>query len=125
MTIPKGYKLVPVETTEEMNEAACQGYMAADGSAWVMHKSSMEAAYRAMIQAAPSPPQPIYDESTERELFEVHYRKDFEESSGNELSDADIKSMRDGTWYGESRHYLNGQWAGWKARAKSVEVGHE
>ena len=62
MNIQKGYKLVPVEPTEEMNEAGCQAYMAADGSAWFMHRSSMGAAYRAMLAAAPTTSQPIYDE---------------------------------------------------------------
>ena len=75
MNIPKGYKLVPVETTEEMNESGCQGYMAADGSAWVMHKSSMEAAYKAMLAAAPTPPQPIYDEAKELESCRSSWEK--------------------------------------------------
>lgn len=54
-----GWKLVPVEPTTEMAEAGCQGYMKADGSAWLMHRSSMEHAYRDMLAAAPTPPNPI------------------------------------------------------------------
>lgn len=139
MSIPEGFKLVPVEPTAEILAELASDVYPDDNSAGkalqrlrgcdvVFPKYEVEAAvgkYQRMLASAPTPPQPIYDEAKERELFEDHYRKEFEENSGNELSDADIKSMRDGPWYGESRHYLNGQWAGWKARAKSVEVGDE
>lgn len=122
MNIPKGYKLVPVEPTEEMIYAIATGAHRGD--------TGKEIWSEALAYAADAtPPQPIYDEAKERELFEAHYRKEFEENFGNELSDADIKSMRDGPRYGETRHYLNGQWAGWKtcaqSRAKAGEVGHE
>lgn len=55
-SVPKGWKLVPVEPTGDMEEAGCQGYMEADGN-WVMHRSSMGFAYKAMLEAAPQPPQ--------------------------------------------------------------------
>lgn len=121
MSIPEGFKLVPVEPTEEMQDVGAS-YMPVD---WASpHDAAV--VFKQMLAAAPTPPQPIYDEAKERELFEVYYRAEFEGNTGNELSDADIKSMRDGPWYGESRHYLNGQWAGWKAcaqsRAKAGEV---
>lgn len=133
MNIPNGFKLVPVEPTEEMIEwVEGDPYTFSTGDEeWVglVGEDMAREIYVAMISAAPTPPQQIYDEAKERELFEAHYRKEFEENSGNELSDADIQSMRDGPWYGESRHYLNGQWAGWKQcakhRAKAWEVGHE
>lgn len=124
MNIPNGFKLVPVEPTNEM-VAAIQDRITVTSRGG---KIGCKAALREAIEVSTAPPQPIYDEEKERELFEACYRKEFEENSGNELSDADIQSMRDGPWYGESRHYLNGQWAGWKAcaksRDKSMEVGH-
>lgn len=113
MNIPKGYKLVPIEPTEEMIQAAYTEMGTPSCCALD------EAAYRAMLAAAPAPPQPIYDEAKERELFEVHYRDQFEAETGRELSDDDIKSLRDGPLYGKSRTYLNGQWVGWQACAQS------
>ena len=53
--IPEGWQLVPIEPTEEMNEEGCQGYMQADDKCWLMHKSSMAFAYKAMLAAAPNP----------------------------------------------------------------------
>jgi len=54
-SIPEGWQLVPIEPTEEMNEEGCQGYMQADDKCWLMHKSSMAFAYKAMLAAAPNP----------------------------------------------------------------------
>lgn len=129
MNIPNGYKLVPVEPTAEMNKEGMRWMTGFQHMRSNDKRNALSESFKAMLTAAPAPPQPIYDEAKERELFEAHYRKEFEENSGNELSDADIQSMRDGPWYGESRHYLNGQWAGWKQcakhRAKAGEVGHE
>ena len=129
MNIPKGYKLVPVEPTVAMEDAAapeCGGYCPRCDTDMQIKTGMQGDVYRAMLAAAPTPLQPIYDEAKERELFEVHYREKFEAETGRELSDSDIKSMRDGPLYGESRHYLNGQWVGWKAcaqsRAKAGEV---
>lgn len=126
MNIPNGFKLVPVIPTDDMLYAASCVHGPC-GFGEVKRRIGLE--YRAALSVAPSPPQPNYDEANERELFEQAYRVEFEEGSGNELSDADIKSMRDGPWYGESRHYLNGQWAGWKQcakhRATAGEVGNE
>ena len=51
-TVPAGCKVVPVEATEDMEEAGCQAYMNADAAAWIMHRSSMGAAYKAMVAAA-------------------------------------------------------------------------
>lgn len=50
--VPEGCKVVPVEATEDMEEAGCQAYMNADAAAWIMHRSSMGAAYKAMVAAA-------------------------------------------------------------------------
>lgn len=46
------WKLVPAEPTGEQEEAGCQGYMEADGN-WVMHRSSMGHAYKAMLGGEP------------------------------------------------------------------------
>lgn len=52
------FKMVPVEPTAEQEEAGCQAYMDADGKGcWVLHKSSMGHAYKAMLAAAPASPQ--------------------------------------------------------------------
>jgi hypothetical protein len=107
----KGYKLVPVEPTDDMVIAfaetwysKCQAYDDPD----------MLDAYRDMLAAAPAPPQPIYDEAKERQLFEA--------SLGSTLASLNTK----GDYvYVSSRH----KWEGWKAcaqsRAKAGEVGHE
>ena len=50
--VPEGWKLVPVEPSNDMQEAGCQGYMEADGN-FLMHISSMGHAYKAMISASP------------------------------------------------------------------------
>jgi len=46
------------EPTDEMCEAGCQAYMKADGSQWVMHKSSMAHAFKAM-HALRHPQEPV------------------------------------------------------------------
>src|SRR5690606_37310275 len=86
-SVPEGWKLVPVEPTGDMEEAGCQGYMEADGN-WVMHRSSMGFAYKAMLEAAPAPttPTPEGDGS----LWDYPTAPDFkrpqppQEGSGNE-----------------------------------------
>lgn len=110
-----------------MNEAGCQGYMAADGSAWVMHKSSMEAAYKAMIAAAPTPPQRIYDEAAELEKFSAHWKLE-----GRIYRDKDTKQWlptRDSIEGFQMAERVHALWLGWEScaqsRAKSVEVGDE
>ena len=68
MNIPEGYKLVPVNPTEIMQDFGCSN-MPVD---WA---SPFEAAkvYSAMIGAAPNAEIPAYDEDKERELFESWY----------------------------------------------------
>lgn len=127
MNIPEGFKLVPGEPTEEMLEVLHSNVKILvdtwERAADIINDKEW---WAAVVESAPTPPQPIYDEAKERELFEIHYRAEYEENSGSALSEEAIKSMRDGPWYGASRHYLNGWGAGWKAcaqsRAKSVEV---
>lgn len=62
MNIPKGYKLVPVEPTEEMLQAA---YTEMGTPSCCVFDG---AAYRAMLAAAPTPPQPTYDKAKEISL---------------------------------------------------------
>ncbi|MBP6954508.1 MAG: hypothetical protein KBC45_08805 [Pseudomonas sp.] len=122
--IPKGFKLVPVEPTDEMIMAFIT--KKAIGFSDEYPSVRFGGNYRDMLAAAPTPPQLIYDEAKERELFEVHYRDLFENETGRSLSDDDIKSLRDGLLYGKSRTYLNGQWVGWQACAQSrVKAGED
>lgn len=93
MNIPEGYKLVPVNPTEIMQDFGCSN-MPVD---WA---SPFEAAkvYSAMIGAAPNAEIPDYDEAKERELFEVWYKSYV--SCGWSVSKA-------------------GTWESWQACAKS------
>lgn len=102
MNIPNGFKLVPVDLTDEMRDVIRGG-------------GYSEHLYSNLLAAAPTPPQPIYDEAKERELFES-----FQVDEGGNIDF-------------ENGYYENGfvqsAWDGWKAcaksRAKSVEVSHE
>lgn len=105
MQIPKGYKLVPVEPTDEMLAAYERASIAPIGPI-------SRHGYEAMLDAAPTPTQPIYDEAKERELFEGQFL------------------VTPGRWEsGYVDRSVNQRWKGWlacaQARAKSVEVGHE
>lgn len=117
MSIPEGFKLVPVEPTDEML-----------GAVWSVINSNggygTKACYEAMLDAAPTPPQPIYDEAKERELFEEFYSeraKTLPLSLGNKpVRYAGGQYVNDFALFG---------WMVWlecaKSRAKSVEVGDE
>ena len=124
MHIPEGYKLVPVEPTAEQEELGCQSYMATDGkSTWVMHKSSMGHAYRAMIAAAPPVELPAYNEAKERAKFEAAYVAEADRQ-GKAFDSAVFTKDADG-------EYLIGlvqsAWWSWKACAQSRDgsVGDE
>lgn len=120
MNIPKGYKLVPVEPTAEIlaelawdvypdDNSAGKALQRLRGCDVVFPKYEVEAAvgkYQRMLAAAPTPPQPIYDEAAESQLARFSY-------------DADPN--------------LTASWSdfkyGWiacaQSRAKAGEVGHE
>lgn len=114
------FKLVPVEPTLDMGWA----YLDAARDAQPDKNFSFSIpGYRAMLAAAPTLPQPIYDEAKERELFEAWY-------GDVRLLSMDGKNRfmhdQDGTyWFIGTRK----AWSGWLAcaqsRAKSGEVGHE
>lgn len=98
MSIPKGYKLVPVEPTQEMLDAA---YGKVGGEF-----------YKAALAAAPTPPQPIFDEAKERELFEA-----FQVDEGGNID------FEDGYY---DNVFVQSAWDGWKACAKSrAKAGEE
>jgi hypothetical protein len=129
------WKLVPVEPTETM---VINGFESepdecfSDEEVWEQYQEMsgcQQAAFRAkqcwaaMLAAAPTPPQPIYDEAKERELFESWY-------GDVRLLSMDGKNRfmhdQDGTyWFIGTRK----AWSGWLAcaqsRAKAVEVDHE
>lgn len=116
MNIPEGFKLVPVEPTDEM--------LSAMWSVMHSHGASTKVCYESMLAAAPTPPQPIYDEVKERELFEqfaVNRR------GGYGHLPFFIFARKENGQYNDGTAEL--AWEGWLAcaqsRAKSGELGHE
>ena len=121
MSIPKGYKLVPVEPTDDMVIAFAETWYS---KRQAYDDPDMLDAYRDMLATAPTPPQPIYDEAKERELFEsfsVNRRGGYGDLPFFVFARKDNGQYNDGT--------AELAWEGWKAcaqsRAKSVEVGDE
>ena len=101
MSIPEGYKLVPVEPTEEMQDFGAS-YMPVD---WASpHDAAV--VFKQMLAASPAPPQPIYDEAKEKEAHMEWFQNS--EKFVNE--------------YDQS---LYGWLACAQSRAKAGEVGHE
>lgn len=101
MNIPEGYKLVPVNPTEIMQDFGCSN-MPVD---WA---SPFEAAkvYSAMVGAAPNAEIQAYDEAKERELFTAFAMEHF----------LNIHRRYNGDYfYTETRI----AWAAWKSCAKS------
>lgn len=129
MNIPKGYKLVPTQITEAMREAALGVDEWAQNEGQDQWKPGQELIWEELLAAAPAPPQPIYDEAKERELFEafvvnfhhgakltgyVHDDPDYPVLNGQFLyEDWDVQSA----------------WAVWQkcaqSRAKAGDAGHE
>lgn len=97
MNIPKGYRLVPVEPTREMCLAAKHEHATYPGP---RDANSPVVTYRAMLAAAPAPPQTIYDEAKERSTC----RKEWE--------------LRNRHSHFEPVPFPD-YWAGWKDRAQS------
>lgn len=110
--IPKGYKLVPVEPTVAMEDAAapeCRGYCPRCDTDMQIKTGMQVDIYRTMLASSPTPPQPIYDKAKERELFEAQVPEYCREKYDGEYADNRIE------------HELRG----WLARAKAMEVDHE
>ena len=79
MNIPKGYKLVPTEPTNDMIEAV-EGdtYTFATGDEeWegCVSEDMARDIFTNMLAAAPTPPQPIYDEAKELESCRSSWEK--------------------------------------------------
>lgn len=122
MQIPKGYKLVPVEPTHEMI-AALKGRITTTSRGGLL---ACGLALADAIEAAPTPPQPIYDEPKERELFEVEFPVP-EFIIWNHQNNRYERSAFGVT--AEERNVYRAMWLGWQksaqSRAKSMEVGDE
>lgn len=117
MNIPKGYKLVPVEPNEEMLEVM-HSHVKIQVDTWERTADIINDKewWASVVEAAPAPPQPIYDEAKERYLFEDH-----QHSIG-----ASKRKGSSGVYFEIT---AQAAWLGWKAcaqsRAKAGEVGHE
>lgn len=115
MSIPKGYKLVTVEPTVAMEDAAaheCYGYCSRCDERMQIKTGIQVDIYRAMLAASPAPPQPIYDEAKERELFEDYCAK----------VGLPVDTLPSGEYLIPATRFMS---QGWHARAKAVEVGDE
>ncbi|MBK3439307.1 hypothetical protein [Pseudomonas sp. MF7448] len=108
MNIPNGFKLVPAEPTEAMHDAArdwsTQRYGKAIGS------DASRGCYSVMLAAAPTPPQPIFEEAKERELF------GFWSSTHDYLGGCTLHTGTDGIY---SDSDLQHAWESWLACAQS------
>lgn len=71
-SIPEGFKLVPVEPTDDMIVSFAEAWYS---KRQAIDDPDMTDAYRDMLAAAPTPPQPIYNDSKERSAC----RKDWEQ----------------------------------------------
>lgn len=125
MNIPEGYKLVPVNPTEIMQDFGCSN-MPVD---W---ESPFEAAkvYSAMIGAAPKAEILAYDEARERELFESAYPLDngvtWRAEAGNEGRYCVWIDCNGGFWACVNAAFgFQQKWEVWskcaKSRARSAE----
>lgn len=116
MNIPDGFKLVPVELLERCVQA-------------IVNTSQMHPTLGDLREfiAAPTPPQPIYDEANELEKFYAHWKLE-----GRIYRDKNTKQWlptRDSIEGFQMAERVHALWLGWEAcaqsRAKSVEVGDE
>lgn len=117
MNIPKGYKLVPVVATLEMKNA---GWRECGRQGIEPEDIEMQTIWTAMHLEAPTPPQPIYDEAKERELFAEFSRRII-------AHDAENFPIRwcDCVPDEAIEDHLNTWLACAQPRPKAVEVGHE
>ncbi|NMZ20755.1 hypothetical protein HBO08_27620 [Pseudomonas rhodesiae] len=107
------------ETLPQRYAREHQDYLKLCGSMTAEQVADLQLQLHNALAAAPSPPQPIFDEAKERELFE------------RSVQDKAERFQPDFTRYGlhSDAEYrdANMQWAWelWSIRAKAVEVGHE
>lgn len=113
MSIPKGYKLVPVVPTAHMIDATVADDQGAKG---LRAKIAVDA-YNAMLAAAPTPPQPIYDEAAElNRLFGA---------AKEMLRIAGIANQGSNAYNRAIVNLHEAVTACAQSRAKTLEVGHE
>lgn len=93
MNIPEGYKLVPVEPTNEMVSVIQDRITVTSRGG----KIGCKAALREAIESAPAPPQPIYDEAKELERCRAFWNQ------------------------GHPLVAFGDLWTGWRARAMAGE----
>ena len=120
------FKLVPAEPTDDMVIAFAETWYS---KRQAYDDPDMLDAYRDMLAAAPTLPQPIYDEAKERELFEV-FVVDFHHGAkltGYVHDDPDYPGLNGQFLYEDWD--VQSAWAVWQkcaqSRAKAGEVGHE
>lgn len=102
--IPKGYKLVPVEPTCDMLHAGVK-------------TSGVLLVYEAMLATAPAPPQPIYDEAKELEIFSAHWKLE-----GRIYRDKNTRQWlptRDTIEGFQMAERVHALWLGWESCAQS------
>lgn len=130
MSIPEGFKLVPVEAHIEKGFDVVEGRHVptikimlsachADDSKTWDRRDAIGSMIADMLAAAPTPPQPIYDEAKERELFE-----EWADEKGFCL---DCEFFKKGNNYTDQETgWLYESWlACAQSRAKYMEVGYE
>lgn len=105
MSIPEGFKIVPAVATLEMKNA---GWRECGRQGIEPEDIEMQTIWTAMHLEAPTPPQPIYDEAKERELFNAWYAKN-------------VGVLGTPVW----AEYIGVWLACAQSRAKAGEVGHE
>lgn len=114
MNIPNGFKLVPVEPTEEMLSQEVMPILCLGSTKNTRVIQWRNGMYKAMVSAAPPVELPAYDEAKERELFEAYHSI----SSGLEGTDLDTEFDRKED--GEYIYMMAADgWKYWKACAKS------
>ena len=114
--IPKGYRLVKVTPTGVQFGNAWHSHESITGySADQLNKGNCCVTGGAYMKwlSQETPPQPIFDEAKERELFEHGYHHSAMTRDGDEYIRISVQLA----------------WEGWEkcaqSRAKAVEVGHE
>ena len=108
MNIPEGYKLVPVEPTEEMLEVL-HGSVKIQVDIWERTADIINDKewWAAVVESAPTPPQPIYDEAKALSDFAEWWRS-------KPVLKENIYTISRAAWLACAQ-----------SLAKAVEVGHE
>lgn len=121
MSIPEGYRLVPVELLKRLSDLwpDCGEN---DGSArvgWLQHVTKIVRDLKSLIDSK-SQSQPTFDESAERKLFEAKF------PTPEGLMWDESRNQ----YFGTSYYWIQqNRWKAWLAcaqsRAKSMEIDHE